>query len=148
MCHTIPLLAGLCGFRCVEVRGLIKSIAPTFDDYIDWGKRHVSMCKSWTWGCDQALLRDFLGQTELHKYTLDCPQQTAPLHIIGYNPHTLQQENYQDIHMPECNMDALVYSQSVSPGFAGLAVVVYGDQVKELITIANTSLGDAVRSYL
>ena len=145
--HTAPYMAGLCGFMCSEVRRKIKSLSSNFQDYIHWGEEHVAYCKDWRWGCDQALLRDFFSQANLYSRTLDCPQFTAPKAICGFNPTVVDYEAYQSIELPECNLAALEYSDSVSPSFTGQPAVATTDQVRKMIEIASNEMSEAVKSY-
>jgi len=50
--HTVPYMAGLCSFKCPEVKALIIKNALTFQDYLNWGSRKLTVCKNWDWNYD------------------------------------------------------------------------------------------------
>lgn len=147
--HTVPFLAGLCGFRCSTVRKVIKRITPTFQDYLTWGKTNIKKCKQgWEWGCDQALLRDFFGNLDMYKEAMDCPQFTAPLKITGFDPLVVMPHRYKNILVENCNMEVLKLSDSFAPGFTGQPVDATTEQTKKLITVANNDMARAVSEYV
>jgi len=146
--HTAPYMAGLCGFRCPQVRQKIEPFAASFLKYIEWGQGNVAYCRDWRWGCDQALLRDFFGHCGLYPFTMDCPQFTAPEKIYGYNPVMVKYEVYQNIGLPTCNVPVLAYSDFISPSFTGQPVTATTDQVQAMIEIVNNEMGEAVKPYV
>jgi hypothetical protein len=146
--HTAPYMAGLCGFRCSEVRRKIEKLATSFSEYIQWGKERVVYCRDWRWGCDQALLRDFFSQGGLYPDTMDCPQFTAPKILNGFNSKIVEYEKYQAIELSKCDLSVLEYSDSISPSFTGQPVTATTDQVKALIEVANTEMGEAMKPYV
>ena len=146
--HTVPFLAGLCGFKRSVIIDKIKKIAPTFEDYIKWGMEKVDYCKKgWIWGCDQALLRDFFSSLGLYNKALDCPQFTAPLTIAGYNPTMAPMSRYEKIKIVNCDMKVLEYSNSISKGFTGSPLLANTDQVYHLMEISNSPVNDAVKEF-
>lgn len=54
--HTIPLMAGLCGFDRFKLKRILNS---SFEEYIEYGKKNCPYCSDWRWGCDQELLCKF-----------------------------------------------------------------------------------------
>ena len=146
--HTTPYMAGLVGFRCQPIKNIIRRAVPSFERYLEWGRTNVSYCKDWRWGCDQALLRDFFGRLGLYPRTMDCPQYTAPTSIAEFNPTVVLPEAYQTIDMPGCNLEALAYSESISPGFTGAPAVATTDQVQALSKIVNNVMSKAVDPYV
>jgi hypothetical protein len=146
--HTTPYMAGLCGFRCPKIRGEIRGIIPTFDDYIKWGTEKVSYCKDWRWGCDQALLRDFFNHVGMYGKSLDCPQFTASLKISQFEPKTVVPGEYCNEELPNCSLPALNYSDSIAPGFTGAPTTATTNQILDLIKIVNNEMGRMVRPYV
>lgn len=146
--HTVPYMAGLCGFRCSLVKKDIKDLATSFQDYLSWAEKNVNYCKQgWIWGCDQALLRDFFGKAGMFPKTLDCPQFTAPLRITNFNSSMIEPSKYKEISIKNCNMDALNYSDSIAPGFTGAPCDATTDQLNEMIKIVNNKMSKMVSDF-
>jgi hypothetical protein len=145
--HTTPYMAGLCGFRCGQVRYRVQPLASTFEAYLEWGRCHSSYCSDWRWGCDQALLRDFFGTAGLYPQTADYPQFTAPLSVHSFNAQMVPPNLYQGIPV-SCSMEALNYSDSISPGFTGQACLASANQMRELARIAGTNMAADVAELL
>lgn len=146
--HTVPLLAGLCGFKCPQIRDIIKRNTPTFQDYLEWGKKNIGYCKNWYWGCDQALLRDFFGKEGLYNKSLDFPQLTAPKKIARYEAVAIEESKYKIISVKNCNTDVLRLSNSFAPGFTGAPCNVTTDQLKEMINLVNNEIAKVVSEYV
>ena len=146
--HTVPYMAGLCGFKSHLVRAHIWKYVSNFDKYIAWGEKKIKYCKDgWIWGCDQALLRDFFGHHGMYPHTLDCPQFTAPKSIGGFNATSLDISYYKDIDVPQCNHAALKYSNKIAPGFTGAACDATTDQMNILIEIVNNDIAKMVKGF-
>ena len=145
--HTVPYMAGLCAFRCLNVKPRIVRMAPTFQDYLEWGSKNVKYCKDWRWGCDQAILRDFFGACGLYKDSMDCPQFTAPLTLHDY-PALLVKENvYKDVVLSQCNVAALVYSDSIAPSFTGQPYDAQITQILKLTEIVNSDISNLIKDF-
>lgn len=76
--HKMPLMGGLTGFDVKQVYEKIKLVAPTFEDYVEWGIENVYKCGKGQWGCDQSLLMEFFKYMKLYKCVLNCPLGQAP----------------------------------------------------------------------
>jgi hypothetical protein len=147
--HTTPLLAGLCGFKCEQLRRELKDFAYSFQDYIEWGKKNVDYCKQgWIWGCDQALLRDFFNNAQLYSKIVDCPQLTAPKAITSFSAVAINEWKYRNISIHNCNMDVLELSNSFAPGFTGAPCNPTTDQVKKMIELVDNDLTKVVSKYV
>ena len=142
--HTIPLMAGLCGFKTKEVLDSIKGKAATFEGYLQYGidKLHLDN-KGWTWGCDQTLLKSFFGPMLKEGAHLDCPLQTGEgAHLVGWNikPHYFK--HYKDIKLPdECDKEIMNFTKDIfhnHPGdlFIGQPYITSGHQTSELLKLA------------
>lgn len=146
--HTAPYMAGLCGFKVRRVIKKIKPIACCFEDFLLWGVKNVSYCKDWIWGCDQALLRDFLGSANLYPYTLDCPQYTAPLRICAFPAELCTPEMYSEICLRSCDEKALDFSESISPGFTGQAWTCRTDDLETLCDLVDNETSKIVKAFI
>jgi len=138
-------MAGLCAFKCQKVKPKIIIAASTFQEYLDWGEAHIDKCKNWDWGCDQALLRDFFGTCGFYKHSMDCPQLTAPLTIVGYPAVLVKEVEYENVRPSECNIDALVYSNSIAPSFTGQPYDAQPSQIIKLAEIINSDISNMVK---
>ena len=145
--HTVPYMAGLCAFKCQKVKPKIIIAASTFQEYLDWGEAHIDKCKNWDWGCDQALLRDFFGTCGFYKHSMDCPQLTAPLTIVDYPAVLVKESEYENVRPSECNIDALVYSNSIAPSFTGQPYDAQPSQIIELAKIINSDISNMVEEF-
>lgn len=145
--HTLPYLAGLCGFKVKEVAKMIKPKTPSFDDFLMWGVNHLSECKDWVWGCDQALLRHFLYFVGLYPLTLDCPQYTAPLRLCDFSAKLIAPEVYSGISIKNCNTEALDFSDSISP-YTGLPFTCEISHSKTLCDIVKNETSEIVKYFI
>lgn len=146
--HTAPYMAGLCGFKVKEASSYIKSKAGTFNDFISWGVKNVSYCSDWRWGCDQAILRDFLYYAGLYSVTMDCPQYTAPLKICSFPAKLVCPDVYEKMSVKNCCGKALLYSESISPSFTGQPWSCNTDQIRHLCRLVENSISEIVRKYI
>ena len=93
--HTVPLMAGMCGFHCRKLRD--KGILPSdFWEYIRLVK-HAST--RWKWGCDQFSMKYFFYEQHpqkvfLQQNTLDTPLGSARKRLAEYKPILLSREKY------------------------------------------------------
>ena len=142
--HTVPLMAGLCGFNVKEVIDRIQKHAPTFEDYIRYGAENVEYCSDWRWGCDQALLRDFFGHVELFPLTLDCPQFTAPLRVCEFPAEMCLPEVYENIELPGVAEEVLAFSSGLT-SFAGQPWNCNLVDFKMLMGLVNNEMTDTLR---
>ena len=145
--HTVPYMAGLCAFRCPEVKQRIIKTAPTFQDYLDWGSKKVGYCKDWRWGCDQAILRDFFGACKLYKDSMDFPQFTAPLTLSDYPALLVKEDVYEKVVPLKCNIAALMYSNLIAPSFTGQPYDAQPSQVVELAEIINSDITNTIKEF-
>jgi len=146
--HTAPYMAGLCGFKVKEVAKMVKPKASTFYHFLNWGTNNVSYCADWRWGCDQALLRDFLNVAGLYPATMDCPQYTAPLKIYQFNAKTITPNLYDKISMRNCDGNALVFSNSIAPSFTGQPWSCDSNSLRTLCGMVNNATSDIVKKYI
>ncbi len=146
--HSIPYLAGLCGFRCQQIQSLIKNKAKTFEEYVQWGRNNIEYCSDWRWGCDQALMKNFFDKGAFSRYSLDCPQYTARRRVVQYLPTTAVPLVYENIETPCCDKDCLKFSESIAPPFTGQPCNANPDDVKIMIEKADNEMGEIVSKYL
>jgi len=145
--HTTPYMAGLCSFRCPKVKHRIIEVAPTFQDYLEWGSKKVKYCEDWRWGCDQAILRDFFVTCGLYKDSMDCPQFTAPLTLHNYPALLVKEDIYEKVTPLHCDLMALAFSDSIAPIFTGRPVDVLSSQIIELAEIINSDISNMIKDY-
>jgi len=145
--HTVPYMAGLCSFRCQDVKSRIIKIALTFQDYLNWGTKNVAYCKDWRWGCDQAILRDFFGACGFYKDSMDCPQFDAPLKLHNYPALLVKENTYANVVPLKCNIAALNFCNSIAPSFTGQAYDAQPSQVTELAKIANNEISNEIKKF-
>lgn len=102
--HNTDLMAGLCGFKVNILRKLL--FCKSFQEYINFGLKHVSYCKNWDWGCDQHLLRRFLFAGVRGRYctkmALDSMVGSANK-VSWYRGNHLPQEVYDRIDVSKYN---------------------------------------------
>ena len=147
--HTIPLMAGLCGFKVKEVFDSIKDKAATFESYLQYGidklrlDFHEGTDEKWVWGCDQRLLGAFFASMLKEGHHLDCPLQTGEkAHLVGWNfkPHYFKQ--YKDIKLPnECDKEIMdftktIFSEHKGDLFIGQPYITSGYQTNQLLNLA------------
>lgn len=133
--HTVPFLAGLCGFKVKNCYELIKTKFPTFDSYIE---KNRQLNPDGVWGCDQSILRDHITPL-ISRYVLDCPQQTAPNNISGYSPSFVcPQEVYTNIPISDFESNIINYIDKLS-GFAGNAFVMRPDKFLPLLEMTKNT---------
>jgi len=123
VCHTVPFLAGLCGFRINETLNRIRSVFPTFDSLIN---KTAQLYPAGEWGCDQFILRDFFT-TPLAQTVLDCPQRDAPISIGGYHPTVCLPNAYESVELSAIQRTVLDFTSTLS-GFAGNACIIRADK--------------------
>ena len=145
--HTVPYMAGLCAFKCQDVKPRAIKVAPTFQDYLNWSSKNVKACKDWRWGCDQAILRDFFGACGLYKDSMDCPQLTAPLKIHDYPAILVKETVYEKVVPTYCNMLALAYSTSIAPSFTGQPIDAQPVQIITLADIVNNDISNMIKEF-
>lgn len=146
--HTTAYLAGLVGFKCPNVRTRIQTLAPTFGHYIAWGQANIAYCRDgWIWGCDQALLRDFFGKQGLYPDTMDCPQFTATPYVADFKAEMVPRSRYEGINIRDCDMKALVYSNSVAPGFTGAPCGATTNQFNDLAALVDTDYARLIKGF-
>ena len=144
--HSVPYLAGLCGFKPSIIIDKVKQKAKTFNEYVDWGHDNIDYCKEWIWGCDQSLLRDFFNTVKLYSETLDCPQQCAPVNIPGYlSGHKLTEDGYAKIALPECNIPLLKYSNTIAGRYAGHAINAKKSEVFAMLDMIDNDISKVIR---
>jgi hypothetical protein len=105
-CHTINLMAGLCGFNCHALRSQ-KIMQGGYERYVQIFRQRVG---KFDWGCDQRALADFFHGGEafyLQRHTVDTPTRDAPLRISGYNPILLANHEY-DFDLQMCGAFATI----------------------------------------
>ena len=146
--HTIPFMAGLCGFKVREVFRSIKEKAATFDDYLQYGinELHLDVFEGssgpeeWVWGCDQKLLGAFFApMLRKEEHHLDCPLQSgerAPL--VGWNFKKANYKNYKNIELPkECNQEIMDFSKDLLGSlFIGQPYCIAGYHTNKIIELA------------
>jgi hypothetical protein len=101
--HTINLMAGLCGFNCLAIRGQ-QIMNGGYENYINKFRRNVG---KFDWGCDQRALADFFHGGEakyLQGHTIDTPLRNAPKHIVGYYPIHLPDHEYTNSNISDCDV--------------------------------------------
>ncbi|MEK0336341.1 MAG: hypothetical protein QQN41_02780 [Nitrosopumilus sp.] len=118
--HTIPLMAGLCGFKVKDVFELIKNKASTFEKYLQFGidELHLDVysdTEKWVWGCDQKLLGAFFDSVLKTGNHLDCPLQSGEkARLFGCNFKPISFKHYQDIQLPkECDKEIMDFSKDM-----------------------------------
>jgi len=146
--HSIPYLAGLCGFRVQGLKSRVLKNSPTFEHYMQWGKDNVEYCSDWRWGCDQALMKAFFSHRTFSDVSLDCPQYTARDKIAQYNPTTVLLSLYESISLPHCDQGCLNFSESVAPSFTGQPWNASTDYMKEMIKKADNGIGAIASKYI
>jgi len=145
--HSIPLMAGMCGFEVKSVRKKILTLAKTFEEYVNFGKKNVSSCKDWKWGCDQALLKAFFGNVGMYSSVLDCPQYDAPLKLLGFNGRLCSVNNYSSIDLPNCNMEILKLSDSFTK-FTGKTFFHVPIQFGAILKLSHSEMSKFVRERI
>ena len=158
--HTVPIMAGLCGFRVGSVHSQIEKEAASFEDYLNWGLEHVEKCRNhWEWGCDQSLPKDFFRKCGMLERMLDCPQFTAPDYIHNFNPNKMMKyEEYSHQEIENCDMKVLEFSNEMNKrdvrwpkmqyGFTGQPQMITTEETKEIIRLANSDMGRFVSDYV
>ena len=144
--HTAPIMAGLCGFKVKDVSGKIKGKFKSFQEYIDWGHKHLPYCSDWRWGCDQALLQELFNTDDLSKFILDCPQYTATK-LVSIKTKPVSVNEYAGIDILNCNLEMLEYSDSLCERFTGAPYICTRDQIKRVIELVNNDLTKAVKEF-
>jgi len=145
--HSIPIMAGLCGFKVKEVFECIKNKASTFDKYIQYGidKLHLDVFvgsngpEEWIWGCDQKLLGSFFASMLKQGKHLDCPLQTgkdAPL--VGWDFTKVLFRDYKNIELPkECDKEIMDFGKDLlGKGFIGQPYCIGGYYTNKIIELA------------
>ena len=148
--HSTPLMAGMCGFKVKPVRDKIKSLANTFGDYVDFGRKQVEYCKDWRWGCDQALLRDFFRGAGMYQFILDCPQYDAPVQLDKVDSNYCPVSKYSSIDLPNCNMEVLKLSDSfiIPKFFTGKTFFHTPIQLEAVLKLCKSGISKFVRGLL
>lgn len=146
--HSIPFMAGLCGFKVQEVFGIIKNKAATFESYLQYGINELHLDtfedtdEKWVWGCDQKLLGSFFTPMlkEFAHRHLDCPLQTGEkARLTEWNFKRVLYKDYANIEIPkECNRKIMDFSEDMMKGcsFIGQPYISSGWHTNALINLA------------
>lgn len=135
--HSIPLMAGLCGFKVPELFEKIKNRASTFEEYLRFGELNVDSCREWIWGCDQSLLRDFFTPL-VNKYHLDCPVQTANT-LGAWSCKEAPKSVYENIELPAHDKELMDLSTSMLEHlFIGQPYIIPGYLTKKWLDLGSS----------
>ncbi len=142
--HTIPLMAGLCGFKVKKVFQSIRKKASTFKEYLQFGidKLHLDVysdTEKWIWGCDQKLLGAFFADMLKEGHHLDCPLQSgekAP--TPGWHFEKASYQQYKDISLPkEYDKEIMDFSKDMLGSlFIGQPYITSGWHTNKIMNLA------------